>query len=126
EPAARRTDAGLEICSVDDALAKAAELLAARSAVVCIGSPFLTVEEGKAFAALCQSLGATPMFVSPPPSGLKDSLLNTGDPCPNRRGLGELGFTAISVVDARARIGEANVAVLAGERVIEILGRALL
>ncbi len=125
-PAARRTSLGLELCSVDSALAQAAETLRAKSAVVCIGSPFMTVEEGKAFAALSEGLGAKPLFVSPAPSGLKDTLLNTGDPCPNRRGLTELGFTPISVADARAKIVAASASVLAGERVIELCGRAML
>ncbi|HTF87241.1 MAG TPA: 2Fe-2S iron-sulfur cluster-binding protein [Planctomycetota bacterium] len=125
-PAARRVEDLLRICSVDEALAQAAETLLAHSGAVCLASPFMTVEEGKAFGALCKSLGATPAFVSPPPSGLQDSLLNTGDPCPNRRGLAELGFEAVSVADARARIAGASVSVLAGERVIELCDRAML
>lgn len=123
-PAARRGAAGLEYCSVDAALAQAADTLRARRPALCIGSPFLTDEEGAAFAAFAKSLGVKPSFVSPAASGLKDSLLNTGDPCPNRRGLTSLGFEAISVADARVRIAQAKVSVLAGERVIESIGRA--
>jgi NADH-quinone oxidoreductase subunit G len=125
-PAARRTSLGLEVSDVDRALAQAAETLRSNGTAVCIGSPFLTVEEGKAFAALAEGLGAKPMFVSPAASGLKDKLLNTGDPAPNRRGLTELGFSAISVAEARAKLAAAGACVLAGERVIEILDRAQL
>jgi len=122
-PAARRGAQGLEICSVDEALAQAADTLRARANAVCIGSPFLTLEEAKAFAALCGTLGAKPAFVSPPATALKDELLNTGDPCPNRRGLLELGFEALEPAEAFARLAAAAVGVLAGERVIELQGR---
>ena len=123
-PAARRTSKGLEVASVADALAQAANGLRAKSGVAAIASPFMTVEEAKSFSALAKSLGAKAQFVSPASSGLKDSLLNTGDPCPNRRGLLELGFEAISAESARSRVAESGACVLAGERVIELCGRA--
>ena len=123
-PAARRGSQGLEIASVERALKQAAEFLS--GAVACIGSPFMTIEEAQSFAKLCSQLGAKPAFVSPAPSGLKDDLLNTGDPCPNRRGLLELGFEALSPAASRARIAAAPAALLAGERVLELCERAQL
>jgi len=122
--AARRGAQGLETCGVHDALARAAQTLRSAQPVACIGSPFLTVEEAQSFAELCRALGAQPHFVSPAPSGLKDALLNTGDPCPNRRGLVELGFAALSPAEARAALAGAGAGVLAGERAIELCGRA--
>jgi NADH dehydrogenase/NADH:ubiquinone oxidoreductase subunit G len=87
-----------------------------------IVSPFATQEEAKAALALAQALKATPQFVSPAPNGLKDDLLHTGDPCPNRRGLVEQGFTALEPAAALAALAAAPAAVLAGERVLELLG----
>jgi NADH-quinone oxidoreductase subunit G len=125
-PAGRRAAQGLEICSVDQALAQAADTLRARKGAVCIASPFMTQEEAKVFASLCTNLGAKPAFVAPGDSGLKDKLLNTGDPCPNRRGLTELGFAALAPTAVHTLLRSAAVGVLVGERVIELCGRGTL
>src|SRR6185436_18567544 len=63
-----------------------------------------------------------PVFVSPAPNGLKDDLLHTGDPCPNRRGLTELGFAAQDAAAIAASLATAKSAVLVGERVAELVG----
>ncbi|MBC8451491.1 MAG: hypothetical protein H8D72_02150, partial [Planctomycetes bacterium] len=86
-----------------------------------IASPFLTQEEGAALAELAKGLGAKVQFVSPEPNGLKDDLLHTGDPCPNRRGLEQLGFQAISAKDAAAAVTKAGSGLLVGERVLKLL-----
>jgi len=115
---------GLE-CSDDvAALDLAADMLASHPGTLVIVSPFATQEEAKAALALAQALKATPQFVSPAPNALKDDLLHTGDPCPNRRGLLELGFGALAPADALAALAVAPSAVLAGERVLELLGHA--
>jgi NADH-quinone oxidoreductase subunit G len=113
---------GLEAAAADAALELAADMLRAHAQPVFVLSPFATVEEGRAALALAQTLGAKPVFVSPAPSALKDSLLNTGDPCPNRRGLSELGFVAQDAAAIATSLASAKSAVLAGERVAELVG----
>ena len=81
----------------------------------------ITNEEAAALKSLADALGVAPAFVSPEPNGLQDDLLHTGDPCPNRRGLTDAGFEAVSAEDARARLAEAASAVLVGERIDELL-----
>ncbi|MFT5080404.1 MAG: hypothetical protein ACI84E_001060, partial [Planctomycetota bacterium] len=71
---------------------------------------------------LASAVGAELLFVSPDANELKDDLLHTGDPCPNRRGLETAGFKAISPKDATAKIAGANAAVLVGERILKLLG----
>jgi hypothetical protein len=61
--------------------------------------------------------------VSPPASPLKDDLLHTGDPCPNRRGLSELGFAARTPAEVLADLAGRQAALLVGERVAELVGR---
>jgi len=113
---------GLELADDVAALDLAADMLAAHPGAVVIVSPFATQEEAKAALALAQALKATPQFVSPAPNALKDDLLHTGDPCPNRRGLVEQGFAALEPAAALAALAAAPSAVLAGERVLELLG----
>jgi hypothetical protein len=60
--------------------------------------------------------------VSPEPNGLKDDLLHTGDPCPNRAGLEQLGFAPLTPAELLQRAQTAGAVVLAGERVAELLG----
>jgi NADH-quinone oxidoreductase subunit G len=112
----------LEPTALDTALEVAADMLRAHASPVFVVSPFATVEEGRAALALARTLGSQPVFVSPPPSGLKDDLLNTGDPCPNRRGLTELGFAAQDAAAIAASLASAKSAVLVGERVAELVG----
>lgn len=88
---------------------------------VVIASPFMTQEEGRALLDLCKDLGSEARFIQPADNGLKDDLLHTGDPCPNARGLKDLGFKAISPKDAGKAVEGADVALLVGERVLRLL-----
>ncbi len=116
----------LEARDVEDALAELADTLRLFDGVVVIASPFATLEECEALGALARELGAQVDFVSPPPNGLADDVLHTGDPCPNRRGLIEAGFTPLEAADAVAKIAAAPLALLIGERIAELLGPAAL
>jgi NADH-quinone oxidoreductase subunit G len=112
---------GFDTVELPDALDEAAELVRAHGKPLVVASPWLTQEEG----ALAHALGSECVMVSPPPSPLKDDLLHTGDPCPNRRGLGALGFAAQTAAEILARVRERPVALLVGERVAELLGPEL-
>jgi len=103
-------------------VAAAADLLARRPAPVVIASPFVTQEEGAAIAAAAARLGSAPRFVAPAPNGLADDLLHTGDPCPNRRGLADLGFAPATPAEVLAELAGAEAALLVGERVAELVG----
>jgi hypothetical protein len=92
------------------------------AAPVIVASPWLTVEEGAELAKLAARLGVPARFVSPPPSTLGDDLLHTGDPCPNRRGLTELGIAGADAATLLADLAGAQSAILVGERVDELLG----
>jgi NADH-quinone oxidoreductase subunit G len=109
---------GLEPCEPEAALEALADLLRLDPTALIVASPWLTQEEG----ALLKALAPAPFFVSPPPSPLKDEFLHTGDPCPNRRGLTELGFAALEAQEVRARLAGAGTALLVGERVAEWVG----
>jgi NADH-quinone oxidoreductase subunit G len=109
---------GLEPIDTETALDELAELLRVHPKALVVASPWLTQEEGERLKAL----GGELTFVSPAPSPLKDDFLHTGDPCPNRRGLSELGFAPLAPAEAVARIATAEVALLVGERVAELLG----
>jgi len=113
---------GLELAEVEDALAVAADLLAARPGALLVLSPFATQEEAQAALALARRVNATAKFLSPAPNGLKDDFLHTGDPCPNRRGLTQLGFEPLEVAKLPDALKSAKAALLAGERVLEIAG----
>ncbi len=118
-----RGQSGLEEADVEDAVDVLADMVGAhRASAVVLVSPFATQEEAAAVQRLAAELGAAPAFVSPPPNDLKDDVLHTGDPCPNRRGLTGLGFEALTAEDALARLADAELAVLAGERVVELVG----
>ncbi|MBL8862080.1 MAG: (2Fe-2S)-binding protein [Planctomycetes bacterium] len=103
------------LCAVRDAL------MGSKGGLVVL-SPFCTVEEGRALRELAQRHQAEIAYVSPPPSALKDELLHTGDPCPNRRGLEELGIRGEAGETLTARLAAAKVGLIAGERVVELLG----
>jgi NADH-quinone oxidoreductase subunit G len=113
---------GLELAEVEDALDAAADRIGAHPDRALVLSPFATIEEANAALGLARALGATPTFVSPAPNGLADDLLHTGDPCPNRRGLVELGFEPLEPARAIEVLASKGAAVIAGERVIELLG----
>jgi len=115
---------GTEEIHPADALALVADILRIHPDPVIAVSPWLTVEEGELVVRLAGALGVEAAFVSPPPSDLKDDLLHTGDACPNRRGLEELGLKPVAAEDVRARLAQAQSGILIGERVTELVGRA--
>jgi NADH-quinone oxidoreductase subunit G len=117
---------GLEESSIEDALGLLGDVLALHPDAVLLASPFLTVEEGKALLEFARARGLAPLFVSPPSNGLADAVLHTGDPCPNRRGLVDLGFAPIEPTEALARLSAARAAVLVGDRIGELVGLAAL
>jgi NADH-quinone oxidoreductase subunit G len=106
---------GLEDAPVAEALLFLADVLALHPGALLLASPFLTVEEGARLLAFARARGLAPLFVSPEPNALADALLHTGDPCPNRRGLTELGFAAIESQAALAKLAESKAAVLVGD-----------
>jgi len=106
---------------LDEGLRRAAAWLAAESsAAFLLASPYLTLEEGRAFGRLAQAVGTTPFFLAPPVEP-EDGILWTGDPCPNRRGLEEEGLRAIGPEKARRRLEEAPASFLAGEKILAFL-----
>jgi NADH-quinone oxidoreductase subunit G len=117
-----RGAAGLEEAPVSEALASLADVLALHPDAVLLASPFLTIEEGEKLLAFAKTRGLAPLFVSPAPNALADDVLHTGDPCPNRRGLTELGFTPIEAGAAAAKLMESKAAVLVGDRIAELVG----
>ncbi len=104
-----------------EAIRHAAGVLASSSKTALLASPFLTVEEAAEVKVLGEAVGAELLFVSPDPNELKDDLLHTGDPCPNRNGLEQAGFKAISPADAATRVTGADAAILVGERILKLL-----
>lgn len=116
--------AGLEPADVDQALETVRETYRAHERHALVVSPWVTVEEGRALSELAASLGAEPVFVSPAANDLKDDLLHTGDPCPNRRGLEQLGFSGKSPEEVLELLRGAETATLFGERVAELIGHA--
>ena len=126
EGAAVRGAAGWEPADPAAALEAVADVLAVHPRPALVVSPWLTVEEGELVRDLAARLGVEAAFVSPPPSPLADDFLHTGDPCPNRRGLEELGLVALAPEAALARIGAAASSLLIGERVAELLGEEAL
>jgi len=111
---------------VEDALCALRDALMPAKSAAFVLSPFCTVEEGRAMLGLARRHNAEIAFVAPPPNGLKDDLLHTGDPCPNRRGLTELGIAGLTAAELAPRLVQAKVVVVAGERVAELLGAAVL
>jgi NADH-quinone oxidoreductase subunit G len=113
---------GLEQRPAAEALATVRDVLATNTGVAVIASPFITLEEGELVLALTRTLGARAVFVSPAPNGLADDLLHTGDPCPNRRGLTELGFEGVTPEELAQDLAGRPAALLVGERVAELVG----
>ncbi len=115
---------GFEPCAVDDAIEESVDMLRARPKSALVLSPFCTQEEARSALQLAKRLDAPCAFVAPP-IGQPDELLYTADPCPNRRGLSELGLGALAP-EALARWLEGReVALLVGERVLETIGDAV-
>jgi len=106
-----------------DALDDVADILRVHPEPMLVVSPWLTVEEGEEIVKLARALGVEADFISPPANDLQDGLLHTGDPCPDRRGLEELGLQPVFAADVLARLQEASSALLVGERVTELIGR---
>ncbi len=108
------------------ALGSAREKLQLHTPPAIVLSPFATREEAAAARDLAEACSADLLFVSPPPNGLQDDLLHTGDPCPNRRGLESLGVPGVSPQDLVERLAAAKPALLVGERVAELIGAEVL
>ena len=122
ESAALRGFHGLEVADPEAAYAAASDLLAPNTPRTMVLSPFVTQEEAQAALELARTLSAEVCFVSPPPSDLKDDLLHTGDPCPNRKGLETLAIAGLDADAVIARLSAAKSALLVGERVQELIG----
>ena len=122
EGAALRDPRGLVATPVPEALDAVADALAVHPQPVIVASPWLTVEEGAELVALADKLGVRARFVSPPTSDLADDLLHTGDPCPNRRGLKDLGLVGAPAEELLGDLAQAASAILVGERIDELLG----
>ena len=118
--------AGLEPCDAEAALEAAADVLRARTRPVIVVSPFATNEEAQAARLLATALQARAIGVAPAPNDLKDDLLHTGDPCPNRRGLADAGYELLAPADVITALSESVSAILCGERVVELVGSAAL
>ncbi|MEE8468890.1 MAG: hypothetical protein V3T22_10555, partial [Planctomycetota bacterium] len=112
---------GWDAMAVEDALATARDMLVTHGATLIVASPFSTVEDGRQLLALSKTLSARLVFVSPEPSDLADDLLHTGDPCPNRRGLTDLGFEGLPPAEILQALGEVESALLVGERLGALL-----
>jgi NADH-quinone oxidoreductase subunit G len=113
---------GFDAIDAADAIDKAVDSLKVHEKPVIVVSPWLTQEEGERVLALARDLDGELGFVSPPPSDLKDELLHTGDPCPNRRGLEELGIASHSPEEWIEKLGSASCALLIGEKMRGLLG----
>ena len=116
---------GLDELSLTAALAATAERLRASTTTFLVASPFLTQEEAGEVLAIAAELGCEATFVSPEPNDLADDLLHTGDPCPNRRGLTELGFAPLKPAELAERADGADRLLLIGERIGELTADAL-
>jgi len=119
--AALRGYGGLERASLDEALDVAADALGGRRACLVL-SPDVTQEQAGAALALAEALGASTCFVSPPPNGLADELLHTGDPCANRKGLETLGVEGLAADAVLERLAGCEAALLVGAGVGAYLG----
>ena len=116
---------GLDELSFPQALALTAERLRASETTLLIASPFLTQEEAGEVLAIAKELRCEAMFVAPEPNELADDLLHTGDPCPNGRGLTELGFAPLKPTELTERCEGADRLLLVGERIGELTTEAL-
>lgn len=103
-----------------EAVDAAAKVLRGQQPTV-IASPFMTQEEGRALLALCKELGVEAQVLQPASNGEADDLLHTGDPCPNARGMADLGFTKIAPDAAAKAVADADLALLVGERVLSLM-----
>lgn len=117
-----RSGRGFVAADTADALESVRDMLLVHEKRAFVLSPFLTCEEAELLKAIATELGGELCFVSPEPDGRADDLLHTGDPCPNRRGLEELGIPARGAAECLELLAGAEVAVIAGDRIDELLG----
>ena len=117
-----RGHGGLEPAEVQQALGVVRDGLRAHAEHMIVLSPWVTLEEAEAARKLAADVGAQLAFVSPEPNGLEDELLHTGDPCPNRRGLEELGIAGMGPADVLRVSSSAATLTLVGERVVDLMG----
>ena len=98
-------------------------LLSPMRTAICGISPLSLISSPAALLAMtsARSRASSSIVAWTAPNALKDELLHTGDPCPNRRGLTELGFAPL----AASEIGSPRTLVLFGERSAELAGSAL-
>jgi NADH-quinone oxidoreductase subunit G len=122
----RSARGALEGAGVEAALEQVRNAYSVHKKHALVVSPWITVEEGEVLETLATELGAALIFVSPPESELKDDFLHTGDPCPNRRGLEELGFEGKSAEEVIEFIGETETVTLVGERIVDLIGKTAL
>lgn len=122
EGAALREGAKLVPHPVEEALTRLRDELMREKSAAWILSPWCTIEEGERAKALAARLGHQLCFISPEKNGEQDDLLHTGDPCPNRRGLSDLGIAGFVAAKALEAAKGAKLVVLLGERVVELLG----
>ena len=118
-----REETGLAAVRNEEALCAVRDLLLARRELLFVVSPWLTVEEGAVLLDYVKRFGVEPVFVSPLQNGENDDVLHTGDPCPNRRGLTQLGIVGLSAGEIAQRMKRAQCVVLMGERVVDLVGR---
>jgi NADH-quinone oxidoreductase subunit G len=117
-----REPRGFVVTRNEDALCAVRDLLITHKDSLFVVSPWLTVEEAKGLLDYAKRFGAPVVFVSPAPNAEADKVLHTGDPCPNRRGLTELGIQGLPAVGIVERMHKAKCVVLVGERVVELVG----
>jgi hypothetical protein len=99
-------------------------MLMSHQDILFVVSPWLTNEEGALLLDYVKRFGSQPVFVSPPANAERDKVLHTGDPCPNRRGLTDLGIPGLPAADIAQRMKSAKCVVLMGERVVELVGKS--
>jgi NADH-quinone oxidoreductase subunit G len=122
----RNSGGDFEACDTATALETARDMLLMRSKPLLVLSPFLTIEEGAAAIELATAIAAATVFVAPAANELADEILHTGDPCPNRRGLSELGIDAIEVEALGARFEAHDAVLFIGDRIDSLVGAELL
>ena len=121
-----RDGAVLQPARNEDALCALRDLVMQHKDTLFVLSPWVTVEEAKALLDYVKRFAAKPVFVSPPANSEKDKVLHSGDPCPNRKGLTDLGIEGVDAKTIGERAMKSKAVVLIGERVVELVGRDLL
>jgi len=122
----RRGDGNYESVPTNKGLDIVRDVLRTREKTTFVLSPFVTQEEARLIQELAQQTSAEVLFVSPPPNDLKDDLLHTGDPCPNRRGLTDLGIEGVANEELAERLTGRDAAIFIGDMVGELSGEKAL